>query len=82
MSSTSVNGSVNRYAWPVPRSSAKARRPRGHIRRRGESFQVLVYAVQTYPLLERAGYDMRWAQRQPGAGDPKWVRVFAPLLAA
>ena len=40
----SVNGSVIGYAAGVGRTSTKTRRARGHIRRRGGSFQVLVYA--------------------------------------
>jgi integrase len=40
----SVNVSVIGYAADVGRTSTKTRRARGHIRRRGGSFQVLVYA--------------------------------------
>ena len=39
-----VNGSVIGYAAGVGRTGTKARRARGHVRRRGGSFQVLVYA--------------------------------------
>src|SRR4051794_1625402 len=40
----SVNGSVIGYAAGVGRTGTKACRARGHVRRRGGSFQVLVYA--------------------------------------
>ncbi len=40
----SVNGAVNGYAAKMAGTSGKSRRSRGHIRRRGRSFQVLVYA--------------------------------------
>src|SRR3954469_18973137 len=39
-----VNGSVIGYAGGVSRTGTEARRARGHVRRRGGSFQVLVYA--------------------------------------
>jgi integrase len=49
-----VNGAVNEYAWAMP-SKAAPRRQRGYIRKRGNSYQVLVYAG-TDPLTGKAHY--------------------------
>jgi hypothetical protein len=55
MNASSVNAIVNGYAADVARTSTKGRRARGHIRRRGGSFQVLVYAG-TDPLIGKPNY--------------------------
>jgi integrase len=55
MTPRSVNNDVNRYPPAVARRSTQGRRARGHIRRRGGSFQVLVSAG-TDPLTGKPNY--------------------------
>ncbi len=51
----SFDGLVNTYAANVARGSTTSRRARGHIRRRGGSFQVLVHAGTDLVTGKRAG---------------------------
>ena len=70
-----VIDSVNEYSSVVARSSTQGRRARGRIRRRGGSFQVLVYAG-TDPLTGKANYltestrELVGRQILPAGGEP------------
>src|SRR3954447_419976 len=71
----SVNGFVTEYAADVAGTSSKTRRGRGHIRRRGGSFQVLVYAG----VDPRTGKDHYLTESTRDEGQAK--KILTRLLA-